>query len=52
MNYFSDFVHLAGYPAFSVSGIWPDIRQVKYGIRPDTGYLKRSDYPIFWKLRH
>jgi hypothetical protein len=26
---------LAGYPAFSVSGIRPDNRQVKSGIRPD-----------------
>jgi hypothetical protein len=30
---------------FSVSGIQLDIRQVKSGIRPDTGYLKRPDYP-------
>jgi hypothetical protein len=25
---------------FSVSGIRPDVRQVNYGIRPDTGYKK------------
>jgi hypothetical protein len=35
------------------SSIWPDIwlfsvsgiRQIKSGIRPDTGYKKRPDYP-------
>jgi hypothetical protein len=28
---------------FSVSGIWPEIRQVISGIRPDTGYQKSPD---------
>jgi hypothetical protein len=31
---------------FSVSGIRPDIRQLKSGIRSDTGYKKRPDYPV------
>jgi hypothetical protein len=33
--------------AFSISGIRPDIRQVKSSIRPDTGCTvnKRPDYP-------
>jgi hypothetical protein len=29
---------ISGY--FQESGIWPDIRQVKSGIRPNTGYKK------------
>jgi hypothetical protein len=35
----------AGYPAILFSGIRPDIRPVRSGIRPDTGYRKRPDYP-------
>jgi hypothetical protein len=34
--------NLAGYPANSVSGIRPDIRQIKSDIRPDTGYKKKG----------
>jgi hypothetical protein len=30
---------------FSVSGTRSDIRPVKSGMRPDTGFLKRADYP-------
>jgi hypothetical protein len=30
---------------FSVSGIRPDIRPFKSGIRPDTGYQKGPDNP-------
>jgi hypothetical protein len=33
--------NLAGYLAIFSISVWPDIRQVQFGIRPDTGYQKR-----------
>jgi hypothetical protein len=51
LRYYNQIVQSdGGYPAFSISCIRPDIRQVKSGIRPDTGYQKRADnlagYPV------
>ena len=39
---------LAAYPAFSITGYPAGYPVAISGIRPDTGYKKRPDYPASW----
>ena len=45
---FSLAAYLAGYPAFSITGYPAGYLVAISGIRPDTGYKKRPDYPASW----